>query len=183
MHAELSNALYHIIQQNREQLNASPEFPFLSMELVEMDHLIAESKSPLPQNTSLPEQYIPFKQINAQHIINMRTYLHVQGPQLHLLAHVIRMHRHIEIQYGRIYQHERQYGRSAVESMRIFNQALALFTECSLKTGDVLLLNTALKIADLKTFVPEQKQYPALYVIREIKLMQMTSMINDLRHG
>lgn len=107
------------------------------------------------QSTSLRiSNYSKFRNIKPEDVICLRKMLQLGVDKIQVQNWCLKLLRHIEINLPKLKRNERLYNRSKKNSVLIFQQIKALFVEYYIKNIDLIYLNTALKINDLKWASP-----------------------------
>ncbi len=169
-----------------ESLINSNQFPLLN------NRHIDELDSPSTQkalfekieNTSLElSDYPKFKNITSEDIIKLRLFLHLGQENSKLDNWHLKLLRYIEINLPKLKKNEKKHGRSNKSSILIFQQIKALFVEYYLTHNDLIYLNTAIKITDLKWATPlSETPYP-IKELNSIKNRQIEYILKDLVNG
>jgi hypothetical protein len=125
-------------------------------------------------------EYPKFRNINPETIINLRLALHLGKYKEEVDDFCLKLLRYIEINLSKLKKNEKLYGRSRSESILIFQQIKALFVEYHINKFDLLYLNSALKIADLKWIKPVSSTPNTVKELDTIKNRQIEYILNQL---
>jgi len=175
----------HQIIENKESLAASDEYPLLNNTYIEE---LAVSYTQNINNVSIEEiskkigEYPKFKNITFSDIADLRVLVHFEISNNNIDNWLERILRYCEINYAKLKDNEKKYGRKREETVKLFNQIFALFIEYHMYKNDLLFINTALKINDLKWIVPKSKSFFSTKALRLIKLTQIHKILETLEH-
>jgi len=156
----MNNKLKRSIIDNYGTLIVSDELPLLILLYKKGDISIELSIKPpnIINNKNITiGSYFKFGFLNYQTISNLRENLLKKGPIEEIQDWCIKIMRYIEIRYSDLRKNENDYGRTKLESIKLYNQILALFIEYFIETNDLIFLNTSLKIIDLKWVHPKPR--------------------------
>lgn len=180
------NKFKDIIIRNEDTLWASNQYPFLDFTYLEEVEVILNKKEEYEiSNINILElgSYPKFKNITPVDISNLRLFLHSKGLNEVVKSWCKSILHYIEIGYSKLKRNENKYGRSKEDSIKIFNQIMALFVEYYLQTNDLIYLNTALKIADLKWITPTSgNAIISTKVLYYLKIAQMNVILKKLEN-
>jgi hypothetical protein len=130
----------------------------------------------------IPPDYPKFRNIKPATIINLRLALYLEEYKDEVDNCCLNLLRYIEVNLSKLKKNEKLYGRSRRESILIFQQLKALFVEYHINNCDLLYLNTALKIADLKWIKPVNSTPNSVKELDIIKNRQVEYILNQLEN-
>jgi hypothetical protein len=139
-----------------------------------MQSFIAEKKYQL-----IP--YPKFKNVEPEQLINLRISLHF-NKDLEILEHWSnKLLRYFEINQATLKKKEGP--RKQQDSIALFQQVKALFVEYYINKGDLIYLNTALKILDQSWLAPTKNSEEGVKALNVIKNRQIEGIIKELSGG
>jgi len=168
-----------------EELIKSNHFPLVNT--VYLDDLntdfINEAVINKIQNISLElTDYPKFRNIKPETIINLRLALHLGENKVEVDTWCLKLLRYIEINFSKLKKNEKLYSRSRRESILIFQQIKALFVEYYINKSDLLYLNSALKMVDLKWVKPVTSTPNMVKELDVIKNRQIEHILKQLEN-
>ncbi|MEL6821243.1 MAG: hypothetical protein AAFP70_05760 [Calditrichota bacterium] len=156
-------SLNKLIHENYDALSQSIELPILNYPYLfpkEAEELKALTNHTIDETQNLPA-YKNFKQVNVNIISQIRLYIANDRVDENITQWCRKALRYIEVRYSSLKENEKKAGRKSEDTIKIFNQIMALFIEYYLKTSDIIYLNTALKVLDLSWIMPPSSKRPA----------------------
>ena len=166
-----------------EELIKSDYFPLVNtVYLDDLDtDLINEALANKIRNVSLELiDYPKFGIIKPENIINLRLALHLGETKVQVDNWCLKLLRYIEVNLSKLKKNEKLYSRSRIDSIMIFQQIKALFVEYYIKNFDLIYLNSALKIADLKWVKPIINTPATIKELDVIKNRQIEYILKQL---
>ncbi len=173
------------ILENKKSFAISDEYPFLNNKYiqgleVEDAQIINNISAELILNDL--GEYPKFKNLTFKDIIDLRILVHFEVANSIVYDWLEKILRYCEINYVNLKNNEKKYARTREDSIKLFNQIIALFVEYYLLENDLLFLNTALKITDIKWIVPTSSSSLSTKALRVIKVNQIHEIIRTLEN-
>lgn len=181
----MKTALKELISENKQALLNAPEYPLLNNSLLDKSDLPdLQALNGISVESIISElgEYPKFKNVQSGDLINLRLLLHLNAAHKRIENWCEKIIRYVEIRYKDLRNNEKRYGRSKQARISLFNQVLALFVEYYLQRNDIIFLNTALKLVDLKWMEPIASTSISTKVLRQIKLAQIDSVLLSIEH-
>lgn len=125
-------------------------------------------------------EYPKFKNIKTENIICLRIMLQLGDDIIKVQNWCLNLLRYIEINLPNLKRNEKLYNRSTKESILIFQMIKALFVEYHIKSNDLIFLNTALKLNDLRWAKPTLNSPIPIKELCNIKNRQIEYILKEL---
>lgn len=161
----------------------SKYFPLLNITYlnnIDNDFLNKSLSTIINKTTISLDNYPNFRNITADNIVQLRLMLHLGENSDKLDSWCIKLLRYIEINLSKLVKNEKSFNRTKESSILIFQQIKALFIEYYIIKNDILYLNTALKISDIKRFTPTSKTPNSVKKLNLIKERQIEHILIQL---
>jgi hypothetical protein len=171
-----------LLIENLFVLNNSIEMPLLNFsDYFEIDSsVIIQNEIFDINNLHKITVYKSFSFLKVEGIINLRAHLSCQSNLVEIEFFSEKLIRYIEINYNNLRINEKQFNRNLNDSKKIFNQIISLFIELYFVNDDIRLINTVLKLYDLRWIGPSNTNLIAsLFMYYRNKLL-INRILNNL---
>lgn len=165
------------IIENKEKLLQASECPLLSFHHLDNNFIYTEVVS-----EHRLDPYSNFSRVTIDDIIHLRVLIYLSKIGDSDAVWIMKLLRYIEIRYATIPNREKESKRSSNESTALFHQIHALFAEYHVYTQDIIYLNTALKVQDLRWLNNKTGWNIALQTLYHISSKLIERSLQNIHH-
>ena len=177
--------LGRLLRERSKTLARDGAYPLLDATLLEdhPDPAVAQlAQAPVPTSDPVPPpgRYPTFGKLSPEALAGVRLAAQRGEHRRDVGRWLMRLHRYVEVRYATLRARERSAGRDGAASAALYAQVFAFFVEEHVRGRDLLYLNTALKVADLKWAVPTSRHSPGARALYLLKVAQLEARLRTL---